>query len=67
MKSIMKNLDLITLLAIVLMAISISIFDFDNFSWNNNSTSYLGIILFVALIAIKYLVVRNSKNEEKKV
>ena len=64
MKSIMKNLDLITLLAIVLMAISVSIFDFDNFSWNNNSTSYLGIILFVVLIVIKYLMLRNSKSEE---
>ena len=65
MKSIMKNLDIITLLAIVLMAISIAIFDFDNYSWNNNSTSYLGIILFVALIAIKYLMLRNSKSKEK--
>ena len=61
----MKKLDIITLLAIVLMAVSISMFDFDDFSWNNNSTSYIGILLFALLIVINFLMKRNSKSKEK--
>ncbi len=62
MKLFSKKLDIITLIAIVIMAISISIFDFDNLSWNNNIKSYVGILIFAILIAFRYLINRNSKN-----
>ena len=62
MKLFSKKLDIITLIAIVIMAISISILDFDNLSWNNNIKSYIGILIFAILIVFRYLINRNSKN-----
>ena len=62
MKLFSKKLDIITLIAIVIMAISISILDFDNLNWNNNIKSYVGILIFALLIAFRYLINRNSKN-----
>jgi len=62
MKLFSKKLDIITLIAIVIMAISISILDFNNLNWNNNIKSYIGILIFAILIAFRYLINRNSKN-----
>jgi hypothetical protein len=54
MKLFSNKLDLITLIAIVIMAISVSMLDFDNLSWSNNIKSYIGLIVFIILIAFRY-------------
>jgi len=56
MKLLSKKMDIITVLAIVVMAISISILDYSNLSWNNNSKSYIGILIFAILIVFRYLI-----------
>ncbi len=61
MKLFSKKLDLITTIAIAFMAISISILDFDNLTWNNNIKSYMGIIIFVILISVRYLIKKSFK------
>ena len=48
-----KKLDVITVLAIVIMAISITIFNLEDFSWEANSKSYLGLIVFVVLLVFR--------------
>ena len=63
MKFLSKRMDLFTVIAIVLMAISISIFDFSNLSWNNNIKSYVGLLIFVLLIVFSYLNNRDSKSK----
>ena len=50
----MKKIDILRILIITIIAISISIFDFDNLSWGNNSKSYTGLLLSVVLILLKY-------------
>lgn len=62
MKIFNKKLDLITLFAIVIMAISVSTFNFDNLSWNSNSMSYLGILIFSVLIVVNFIINKNAKN-----
>jgi hypothetical protein len=49
-----KKLDLYSVIAIVLLAISITLFDFEDWSWNTNSKSYLGFILGVVLVVYRY-------------
>lgn len=56
-----RKLDMITVIAIVIMAISISIFDFNNFSWTTNSKSYIGLLIFFILILFRYSIFKNSK------
>jgi hypothetical protein len=55
-----KKLDLLTLVAIVIMAISISIFDVGDLSWKINSTSYVGFIIFFIAVIVKYLTIRKN-------
>ena len=61
MKIFSQKIDLITLFAIVIMAISVSTFNFDNFSWSSNSMSYLGILIFSVLIVVNFLISKNTK------
>ena len=61
MKLFSKKLDLITLIAIVIMAISVSMLDFDNLSWSNNIKSYVGLIISAILFAFKYLILRRNE------
>lgn len=61
MKIFNKKIDLITLFAIVIMAISVSTFNFNNFSWENNSISYIGIFIFIVLMAVNFLISKNEK------
>ena len=61
MKLVSKKLDIITITAIVLMAISISLLDFNDLSWEKNAKSYIGIILFLLLIVVKYIMLSKSK------
>jgi uncharacterized membrane protein YgdD (TMEM256/DUF423 family) len=58
MNLLSKKVDLLTLIAIVIMAISVSIFDLDDMSWEANMKSYIGIIIFIGLLIIRYLMNR---------
>ena len=49
-----KKLDLISVTAIVLMAMSISLFDFEDWSWEINSKYYIGFALAIILIIYRY-------------
>ena len=49
-----KKLDLISVTAIVLMAMSISLFDFEDWSWEINSKYYIGFVLAIILIIYRY-------------
>jgi len=57
----LKKQSFINLLFIVFMAISISIFDFNNLSWEHNTRSYIGFILAVILLFFKYAAQKKSK------
>ena len=46
------NLRPLIIVPIVLMAISVSIMDFDNLSWDANAKSYTGLILVVLILLI---------------
>ena len=59
----MQKLSYISIITIVILAISASIFDTDNLSWVNNSKSYVGFVLSIILIVIKYLSSRSFKKE----
>ena len=54
-----KKLDVITVMAVVLIAISISVLDFNNLSWSNNLKSYAGIIISIILIIYKFIIIKN--------
>ena len=55
-----KRVDLITLIAVVIFAMSITIMDFQNPGWSQNSAAYVGIIIFLVLIAIKVFAGKNE-------
>ena len=65
MKLFNKRLDIITLSAIVIMAISVTLFDFSDLSWNNNVKGYIGLIVFIILISMKVYLKSNAKRNEK--
>ncbi|WP_319482875.1 hypothetical protein [uncultured Draconibacterium sp.] len=63
MNLLSKQMDVITVIAIVLMAISISILDFNNLQWSNNEKSYIGLLIVIIIIFSKYLINIYSKKQ----
>jgi len=57
----MKKLNFIRIIAITVFAMSISVFDFDNLSWLNNSKAYTGILLSIVLIVFSYRINKLKK------
>ena len=60
MKLFSNKLDVITIIALVFMAISITKLDFDDLSWDNNVKSYVGLIIFAAFIVFRFIIRRHS-------
>jgi amino acid permease len=56
MNPISNKIDTITVITIVLMAISIGLLDYNNLSWNANIKSYIGLIISL----VSYIINRNS-------
>ena len=56
-----EKLDLLSVLTIVLLSVSITLFDFDDFSWVTNSKSYFGLIGAGIILAIRSSVNRKAK------
>jgi hypothetical protein len=57
-----KKMDPITLVAVVIMAISITLLDFEDLSFRHNAKSYLGIGAFILLLVVKRFA-KPDKNE----
>ena len=54
MKQLFPKLSILTTIIIVLAAISITMLDFNNLNWTNNIKSYVGLIIVLILIIIKF-------------
>ena len=48
-----KKLDTLTISALVVLAISVSLLDFGDLSWSTNIKGYVGLIVFAVLILMK--------------
>lgn len=55
MKSIFSKLSILTVIIIVLVAISISQLDFGDLSWDNNKINYTSLIIAAVLLSFKYI------------
>lgn len=55
MKPLFSKLSFLTIIIIVLVAISISQLDFSDLSWDNNKTNYFSLIIAVVLLSFKYI------------
>jgi len=51
----MKKIPLFTLIIIVIAAISISLLNFDDLSWQANVKSYLGLILVALMLPVRFI------------
>jgi len=65
MKLFKKRLDILTLSAIVIMAISVTLLDFGDLSWSHNIKSYIGLIVFIILILMKVYLKFNTKRNSQ--
>ncbi|MCF8405202.1 MAG: hypothetical protein K9H58_14755 [Bacteroidales bacterium] len=50
-----KRMPVFTLMIVVVVAISLTMLNFDDFSWSANTKAYGGLLLSVLLIAIKFI------------
>jgi hypothetical protein len=60
-----KRLAILTLSAIVIMAISVTLLDFGDLSWSHNIKSYIGLIVFIILILMKVYLKFNTKRNSQ--
>ena len=51
----MKKIPLFSLLIIVIAAISISLMNFDDLSWQANVKSYIGLIFVVLMLPARFI------------
>ena len=65
MKLFKKRLDILTLSAIVIMAVSYTLLDFGDLSWSNNIKGYTGLIVFFVLILMKMYLKFNTKRNSQ--
>ena len=55
MKSMFSKLSILTIIIIVLIALSISQLDFNDLSWDNNSTNYFSLVIASVLLSLKFI------------
>ena len=55
MKPLFSKLSFLTIIIIVLAAISISQLDFSDLSWDNNKTNYISLVIAGVLLSFKYI------------
>lgn len=55
MKPFFSKLSFLTIIIIVLAAISISQLDFSDLSWDNNKTNYVSLVIAGVLLSFKYI------------
>jgi uncharacterized membrane protein len=65
MKLFNKKLDVLSLIAIVILALSINLIDFENLSRNNNIKGYIGLIVVFILALMKLYLVMNTKRNSR--
>ena len=57
-----KRIDLATLLLVTIFAISLSLMNFKDFSWETNNKSYIGFLGFLVLLILRVV----NAGEKKK-
>lgn len=62
MKNLADKLNKMTMVAVALMAVSISMLNFDDLSWNENIKAYIGILVVLTVFAAKFYV--NNINKD---
>ena len=55
MKPLFSKLSFLTIIIIVLAAISISQLDFSDLSWDNNKINYISLVIAGVLLSFKYI------------
>jgi hypothetical protein len=50
-----KKIPLFSLIIIVIAAISISLLNFDDLSWQTNMKSYLGLIIAALMLMVRFI------------
>ncbi|HJN05598.1 MAG TPA: hypothetical protein QF480_03180 [Bacteroidales bacterium] len=55
-----KKHNVLTLLALVIMAISIAMFNTDDYSWTSNTKSYIGLIIAGIVLIFTYTLRRKK-------
>lgn len=63
MKGFFKKSDLVTIVTVVLIAISFTLIDFSDLSWGNNYRSYVGLFFGVLLAAFLFFRAAKSKDQ----
>ena len=62
MENLVNKLKKMTMIAVALLAISISMMNFEDLSWNENMKAYIGIIISLSVIGAKvYIQTINKK------
>ncbi len=55
MKKLLKKMDILTVIAVCVAAIAISMMNFHDLSWSKNYKSYMGVIFVVILLLLRYV------------
>lgn len=64
MKGLFKINDLVTVIAVVLIAISFTLIDFSDLSWDKNYRSYVGLFFGILLAVMLVFRDRSKKSNE---
>jgi len=64
MKSFLLKPCNIIITAIIILALSLSLLDFADFSWRNNIISYIGLILFIVLLLYGLIFIKKKSRNK---
>lgn len=64
MENLLNKLNKMTMVAVALAAVSISMINFEDLSWNKNIKSYIGIIIVLTIFVARFYI--KTISERKK-
>ena len=64
MENLLNKLNKMTMIAVALAAVSISMINFEDLSWNTNIKSYIGIIIVLTIFGARFYI--KTISERKK-
>ncbi len=64
MENLLNKLNKMTMIAVALAAVSISMINFEDLSWNENIKSYIGIIIVLTIFGARFYI--KTISERKK-
>ena len=56
MENLLNKLNKMTMIAVALAAVSISMINFEDLSWNENIKSYIGIIIVLTIFGARFYI-----------